>query len=320
MQKKYLTFLIFLITIVFTNKAFASSLYFVPTPGAEASIISYDVMIDPQGETINAISGKLPIPNNLLITQSVSTIDSVVLNWLTAPNESTKITQGNQEIISFEGIIPGGFKGIMGPYYKGLKAGKLFTIILKPIKKGEATLSLNDVTVLLNDGLGSKDKVETTPATFSITDQELSHKDTTVNKNKVEVKTDTMYAFIDKNETVANGQWFLSFQEDSTRKDVDYYEIAESYDSNPRNIFFFNWHTQTSPYILSDQERKHFIHIKTFYKDGSFSYTTMQPVEKPQAFSYIYIILISSGILLILAFLYLFQNHANKKLIKKFKK
>jgi len=31
--------------------------------------------------------------------------------------------------ISFSGVIPGGFSGVLSPYYKGYKPGKVFSLI-----------------------------------------------------------------------------------------------------------------------------------------------------------------------------------------------
>ena len=95
-----------------------------------------------QNEPINAVSGTILFPKNLVEVSSVSKANSIVNFWVAEPSFSN--TQGS---VSFEGIITNpGFTGT---------SGKIIKVSLKAKQKGTSPITLSNASVLANDGNGT---------------------------------------------------------------------------------------------------------------------------------------------------------------------
>ena len=101
------------------------------------------VVVSSSDQPLNAISGTLSFPPNLLHVVSVSQANSILSLWVAQPTFSN--TDGT---ISFSGIVP-------NPGYQG-SGGQVFSIQFLAEQTGTATLSLSsDSQVLANDGNGT---------------------------------------------------------------------------------------------------------------------------------------------------------------------
>ena len=95
-----------------------------------------------QNEPINAVSGTILFPKNLVEVISVSKANTIVNFWVSEPSFSN--AQGS---VSFEGIITNpGFTGT---------SGKIIKISLKAKQKGTSPITLSNASVLANDGNGT---------------------------------------------------------------------------------------------------------------------------------------------------------------------
>ncbi|MDQ3075961.1 MAG: cohesin domain-containing protein [bacterium] len=106
----------------------------------EGSTVIVDVKVNSGGEVINAISGVLSFPQNILSVNSISKGNSLISLWIEEP----KVGSGQ---ISFEGVI-------LNPGYAGA-SGQIFRIIFNAKKTGLVTLNFKEGSILANDGLGS---------------------------------------------------------------------------------------------------------------------------------------------------------------------
>ena len=283
MNKIFIKLNIFLLVILMAsfNRTFAVSLYLVQTPNTNitSGLISYDVMLDTEGTPVNTAAGKLSFPSEIFDVESISTIDSIVLNWLTVPRISKEIDLDTRDRIEWEGIIPGGFIGIRSPYYSGVKPGKIFTIVLRPKAEGSVTFLFENLDIRLHDGLGTKANVTTPEFSIEVPKIPDIQKAPTRKKNNLLINSKTLFAYVTKNNLIENDKWFVTFGEDTTRYTIDHYEIAESGEYSPDNVYFYTWRTATSPYILYNQNRNQFVHVKAVYENGDYSYITVAPVE-----------------------------------------
>lgn len=107
----------------------------------EGKNFTVDIKIDSPVQNINAVSGVINFPKNLLSVVSISKDASVVNLWIVEP----KIDSNGQ--ISFEGVI-------LNPGFTG-KKGLIFRVNFKTKSVGFASVAFSEGSALLNDGLGS---------------------------------------------------------------------------------------------------------------------------------------------------------------------
>jgi hypothetical protein len=278
--------------------AYAAKLQLVQRSEVTSGALLFDVMIDTGGESINALAGDISLPSELLSVDSISTVGSVTPLWLTQPKVSNQKELDTRTRVAFEAVFPGGFTGVRSPYYDGTRAGKLFSVRLRPESEGEAVLLLENIDIRLNDGQATQVPQDPVVASISIpavsTLPPLQHSSTVEH----EISSDAIQTFITKDDG-DTGNWVLMIHDETNSTTVKQYSVVESRTSNPQDIHFYEWKKITFPYKLEYQSRSYFIHIKAEYEDGSYSYTTLEPVQKNNDTSGIsrILILIASALL-----------------------
>ncbi len=135
----------FVVALLFVPcvQADASSLFLNPSSGTYAvgSIIPVDVIVDTNGETINAISGTLVFPKALVVPTSVKKNDSIVTLWIQQPSISAETSE-----VSFEGLV-------LNPGFSG--RGKVLTVYFEVRATGSPVISFSSGLTLANDGFGT---------------------------------------------------------------------------------------------------------------------------------------------------------------------
>lgn len=119
------------------------------------STISETVIVSSADQAMNAISGTLSFPRDLLQVVSVSKTNSVLSLWVQDPTFSN--TDGT---ISFSGIVP-------NPGFTGGR-GQVLSIQFRGKKVGAATVTFSSPQVLANDGNGTDILTSTDSATISV--------------------------------------------------------------------------------------------------------------------------------------------------------
>lgn len=221
-----------------------------------------EVYLDTELENINAVDGTILFDTNLRL-QDVIDSDSVVNFWIEK--------QISENSFQFAGIIPGGFRGT---------GGKLFTLAFETQNPGKTNISLEDVSVFLNDGSGTEQKLSTKQKEFIISDK-LS-----TNVGQKNLFTSDIYppeSFkpeISKSESLFDGKWFLVFATVDKNSGISHYLIKEA--KFKALMFFKSWRIVESPYVLSDQSKTSFIAIKAVDKAGNEVVERVYPeVPKP---------------------------------------
>ena len=141
-KKIVFTFFLFLSLPAFT---FGATLEFSPASGSyqQGSVFTVNVFADSKGTALNALSGVVSYPNNLLEVVSISKGQSIISLWVQEPSFSN--TAGT---VNFEGIV-------LNPGYNGAN-GKVLTITFKVKSVGVANFSFPSGSILANDGDGSE--------------------------------------------------------------------------------------------------------------------------------------------------------------------
>jgi len=118
--------------------------------------ITLTVVVSSADQAVNAISGTISFPTNLLQVVSVSKVSSILTLWVVDPTFSN--VDGS---VSWSGIVP-------NPGYTG-GSGRIFSIQFHGKKEGTATVTFSSASqVLANDGNGTEILTGTQPATITV--------------------------------------------------------------------------------------------------------------------------------------------------------
>lgn len=132
-------FVVFNSTTVFANSA---SLFIDKKVSniQEGEQITLDVNVKSNDQAINAVSGIVIFPSEMLRMVSISKDNSILNIWTRNPS-----IQRNQ--ISFEGVV-------LNPGYQG-NNGNIFRVTFEAKKHGLAVISFSNGAILANDGVGT---------------------------------------------------------------------------------------------------------------------------------------------------------------------
>lgn len=139
----YLFLILFIISFFINlNKVSAATLNFSPSSGTYdiGDVIKIEISVS-SAQSINAISGNVFFPNDILSLSSLSKDSSIINLWTHEPSFS-----GNNGLINFEGVIFNGYSG---------KNGNIITLFFNVKSEGTAILKFSDVSILANDGKGT---------------------------------------------------------------------------------------------------------------------------------------------------------------------
>jgi phage shock protein PspC (stress-responsive transcriptional regulator) len=136
---------ILLFLLLVTNIAFAESHQnlFLSIPPSQVEIgdrFTVSVEIQSTRQPINAVSGMLSFPENVVSVVSISKDKSIINLWTREP-------QIGRNTISFEGIV-------LNPGFQG-DNGLVFTVTFQAKSAGTALLNFSEGAILANDGRGT---------------------------------------------------------------------------------------------------------------------------------------------------------------------
>lgn len=238
-------FCLFFLSLLVALPAFAANLYFSGEQEfAVGSQFNIDLIINTEGEAINAIEGSITFQNDFLEVKEFSDGDSIINFWLQKP----KLTPSNQ--ISFSGITPGGYNG---------NQGKVFSIMFQSLKEGEADINFSNLKILLNDGSGTAAQVKTTAMKIKISASIEASVSAPTQKTDNE-PPETFVPEIASSTDIFDGQWFLVFATQDKISGVDHYEVKEGW----RGFI-----VAESPYLLKNQNLDQTIYVKAVDKSGN---------------------------------------------------
>lgn len=150
--------------LLIASSAGAAVFYFSP-PHVTLNVgdeIEVFLMLDAEEEQINAIEGRAVFSKDKLNLTDIRYEDSVINLWIENP------TLEKEGEIIFAGITPGGFDGVRSPFQKKVESGKILTLVLKAKNAGSASVVLQNVRALLNDGEGTETDVSLIPFSVDI--------------------------------------------------------------------------------------------------------------------------------------------------------
>lgn len=107
------------------------------------SIFTVSVRVSSTDQAMNAVSGILTFPSNLLQVTSLSKSGSIMNLWVQEPSFSNAAGT-----VDFEGVV-------LNPGFTGA-GGTVLSVTFRALDEGSATLSLAQGSVLANDGSGTE--------------------------------------------------------------------------------------------------------------------------------------------------------------------
>lgn len=151
MNKAFLlVFLTLFSFFAFFSQAGAAS-FILSSPASlieEGKPFALSVLVDAQGDKINALSGKLVFSSRAFAVERIDMSKSILSHWTEEPKKGRRG-------IEFSGIIAGGFSGLYDPFApEHAMPAEVFTAYLVPKTSGYATAYLADGSVFLDDGSG----------------------------------------------------------------------------------------------------------------------------------------------------------------------
>lgn len=245
--------------------ASASQLSLEPSLDAEGDRW-LSVWLDTEGKKVNAIEFQATFsPENVQIWE-IAQGNSLLSFWLQQPSFSNETG-----IVSFSGIIPGGFEG------RGV------LLELKVVPQGQEVISfvLENTRVLLHDGQGTQDPVNSTiiiaPSAFSAA---------AVRRNPAEgdrQPPEPFNLFLGHDVSLWDSRYFVSFSTVDKGTGIDYYEVMEvvaGKDIPPDS----RWERVQSPYLLKDQSLRKDVYVRAVDREGNFVVAKL-PAQSPQGTS-----------------------------------
>ena len=301
MKKIFLLFLFLFFPL--TANAANFSLETKNNPTAIKENFTVDLMLDSEGEVINAVQGVVNFPVDDLILKDISFGDTVVVFWLDKP-------EIKNSSVSFSGIIPGGYVG---------NGGKIFSLIFYPRKGPEISslITLSNVEALLNDGAGTAAKTKLSPLqiSFSATSTAITTTEQMVDKFAPEA----FQISIVNDPDIFSGQNFIVFDTQDKGVGIERYEILESKKARynreteswdpPRKE---SWNISSSPYVLQDQTLESFIFVRAIDKSGNVRLSYVASENIKMWYNYSYLIYIAVFLLLAVVACYVFFKNKKK--------
>lgn len=141
---------------VFPLFAHATTLSLFPATGVVTvnEIVIVDIYAESATEPVNAVSGTITFPKNLLSVESISKKESALDWWTIEPTLS-----GAGGVITFEGVALKGFSGLKR---------KILSITFKGRAVGSAEIAFSTGSILASDGSGNNVLSEIKGAQFTV--------------------------------------------------------------------------------------------------------------------------------------------------------
>ncbi len=298
----YFAFL-FCISLALLSEAKAASLYFSPQEAVIGTTGEFRVAVNISAEnSINAIAAAVSFSPEIE-PYDVSDGSSIINLWLDKPHWDE-----NTRLLTFSGIIPGGFSG---------KDAPLLILKLKVAddSKGKALLSFNQeqTKIYLHTPDGIEDELELTELYLPI-----AH-----GKENIPVKLpdanppEPFIPVIARYPSVLGNKWFLVFSTQDKASGLFGYEIAEKRGKLVENYNKLLWKAAKSPFLLDDQELKSYVYVKAIDKIGNEQIVFLLPQE-PLAWHEKYLIfIVIIGIIIVGVIMYIIWKKSMKqKLIR----
>ncbi len=231
-------------------------------------IVSFGVATG--ADKINAVAGELSYDANRLELISTSNANSIIPLWVETP------TIKDSGLVSFSGIIPGGFGG----------TGRIISLIFKSKVDNEDVdiakyVQVKKIDILRNDGLGEavETKIITPPNSLIQSINLPAMNDQT--------PPEAFKPILSRNDPLLGDKSYLIFNTTDKGSGVAKYFVAESKSKSE-----INWQLAESPYLLQDQSLRSYVYVKAVDRAGNILVAELEKRKKFYQFWWFWVIII----------------------------
>lgn len=302
-DKVFIFIFAFFVTIIYffglksVNLTFGAEYYFDISKNniQTGELLEATLMLDTEGESINAIEGSTSFSRHLVLKQ-IRSGDSLVGFWVDLPK-----AEGDH--VNFSGIVPGGYLGELGSSWVGERPGRVFTLVFEAREEGDAWLQVDrDSIVLLNDGKGTEARVTIKDINIKVVKGEGTTSPNVVSWED-EKKPEPFQPII---ELFPDGLYYLIFITRDKDSGVAYYDIREGDGS---------FVVAKSPYLLEEQRLGLPILVRAVDKNGNKRLASLSPKRQLTWYESIKTrdILFSVGVIILFIFVFRLQWRKKRK-------
>lgn len=252
-KKISILILFFIFNLLFINKVFAATLTFEFSKNSVGIGEQFyvDLMLNPEGQSVNTISGSLILPKDNISFVRLEEGKSMVDLWIEKPQ-----LNNDKNTINFSGLMTHGFDGVIDPFNINHKLpGLMIRLVFETKKSGIVNFSTSTFSLNLNDGLGTEIKIPSINKNLDISNFP--------NQSKYEnltFGTPELEAYITRDSNIFNNEYVLIFKATDKETGIKSVKIKEG-----RR----NWKEIESPYLLKDQSRHSVINLEATNYSGA---------------------------------------------------
>lgn len=251
---KRLAISIFAASFYFSQLAQAADFRVAPRalPVGVGDVFEVPLVVDGQGQNLNAVSGSLIYDPTRLELVGVNESGSVISLWAIDP-----VAAKNSGHLEFSGVSTGAFGATLQAGGVGESADLLFTAKFKALSAGPVEFKVDSPEALLADGRGTAASSSSTSTTIDIGPASLT---TAPTKLIDAVPPQPFTPLLARDPSLFDGAWFVSFSTTDGESAVDHYEVREGWGRFRR---------ATSPYLLRDQSLKSSVRVRAIDAFGN---------------------------------------------------
>jgi hypothetical protein len=291
------------------------------------------IKLDPDEKCINAVATTVKFDKNFLIFSNFTAGDSIVSVWLDTPQKADFEKINAEGAVHFAGGMPGGYCGkIPGdPGESNILAKLIFRTPGFYVGKTPDALDIimqDDAQALINDGLGTPDKVNIVNLHLGIVSEQNSEKEQAGQIIRQDtVPPEPFMVELIKKDDIYQGKYFIIFDTVDKQTGVDHYEVIEYLPDQKNDKEWWKkiadyilqeetpaWSTAVTPHLLKDQNLRSIIKVKAVDKAGNERFVEYIPkihldaIEWKYVYFYTGVFVILLIIITLLVYLLIFKK------------
>lgn len=295
-----------------------------------------DIRISDVDNCVNVVGAKILFNQNDLQIEEFLVGNSILSFWVNQPDKDTIGIANQMGFLTFAGGAPGGYCGkIAGDPGDSNAIGRIIFKVTDIGLDRETQVGFDDVSVLLNDGLGTMDAVNPMNLKLQLIANESGNNEDI--KGEIlsdKINPEPFVVELHRDSEVFNNQYYIVFSSIDKQTGIDRYEVLEIRsgevvgDAPKMNLLDrltkqkrerVDWMLANTPQLLRDQTLQSVIRVKAIDKAGNEREVSFIPPEsekqkiKNSFFNSLFVILLTVGAIIILIILitYIFKkSHA----------
>lgn len=250
-----------------------------PATVAQQQQFYVDVALDTEGASINGIQGSISFSDSTLSFVRAETGASNITLWVDNPT-----LKGNT--LTFSGIIPGGFDGLINPFDQSRKLpGGIVRLIFAGKAAGRAAITTSKVGATLNDGTGTLETISDTTTVVQVSSSVAPSTYSTA-----DIVPPTITASVVSEKDLFDGKQALLFTATDKESGIAHVDLREGNGE---------WSAIESPYLLRDQSRKGILSLRAYDAAGNATSIAIAPPVSKTSSAAVIIILVLIAIIIL---------------------